>query len=352
LSAQGSAEAVSARMFIDGQEDPLMDPETSAELASSLQKRLHRLAALPAGQKLIVRAIIPVLGNPYPRYRDIALGALGTALLGSPDRLWIRPHLQAVLRAGLDDEGVTFTFDLPSILLAEWERRGRSAPELASYLEIAVASQDVWGTSMRALSAQAAASFRQGHVDQVFSLLQNASAAPTTYAGYGVTAVLTLIDRCYEFGEPERAGMPLWGPNRNRSLFDMAADFAGRVYDPIFRDERLALVSRYRAWTQDAAPDLDAAQKRLSGIHDPDVRRAYQSHISARWASFAEPAGITRLKALVPLALFDSTTLDTILGRLLALRCGELQDQHLEAIVHLTSSAFTTGRPWKLGQWR
>jgi energy-coupling factor transporter ATP-binding protein EcfA2 len=352
LSAQGAAEAASARMFIDEQEDPLMDPETSAELAWSLQEWLHRIAAFPAGQALIVRAIAPVLGNPYPRYRDKALGALGTALLGSPDRLWVRRHLQAVLRAGLDDEGVTFTFDLPSILLAEWEHRGRSAPELEAYLETAVASQDVWGTSMRGLSARAAASFRQGHVDRAFSVLQDASAAPTTYAGYGVTAILALIDRCHEFGDPERAGMPLWGPGRNRSLFDMAADFAGRVYDPTFRDERLALVGEHRAWTQEVAPDLDLAQKRLSDIQDPDVRAAYQSHVSARWASSAEPAGATRLKALVPLALFDSTTLDAILGRLLALRCGELQDQHLEAIVHLTTAEFTIGRPWKLGQWR
>jgi hypothetical protein len=352
LSALRSAEAASAKMFIDENEDPLMDPETSADLAWSLQERLRRIAAFPAGQALIVRAITPVLGNPYPRYRDIALGALGTALLGSPDRSWVRQHLQAVLRAGLDDEGVTFTFDLPSIVLAEWERRGQSAPVLASYLGTAVASQDVWGTSMRALSARAAASFRQGQVDQAFSFLQDASAAPTTYAGYGVTAVLGLIDRCHEFGEPERARMSVWGPDRNQSLLAMAAGFAARVYDPVFRDERLALVDQHRAWTQTEAPDLDITQKRLSGIQDPDVRRAYQSHVSAHWASPAEPAVATGLKTLVPTALFDSTTLDAILGRLIALRCGQLQDQHLEAIVNLTNAEFTAGRPWNLGRWR
>jgi hypothetical protein len=352
LTAQGAAAAASARMFIDEQPAPLIDPETSADLAWSLQERLRQIAASPTGQLLIARAITPILGNPYPRYRDIALGALGTALLGAPDRSWVRPHLQAVLRAGLDDEGVTFTFDLPSAVLAEWERRGRSAPELASYLETAVAAHDVWGTSMRALSARAAASFRQGDLDRAFSLLHEASAAPATYAGYGVTGALTLIDRCHEFGDAERAAAPLWGPDRNQRLFDMAAGFARRVYDPAFRDERLALVGQHRAWTQEAVPDLDLAQKRLSAIQDPDTRRAYQSHLSARWTSLEVAAGPASLKALVPLALFDSTTLDAVLARLLALRCGELQDQHLGAIVQLTAARFTTGRPWKLGQWR
>jgi hypothetical protein len=352
LTAHGSAEAASAQMFIDEQPDTIMDPETNAEVASSLQDDLRRIAASPAGQALIDRAIASVLTNPYPRYRDSALGALGTAQLGSPDPLLIRPQLQAVLRAGLDDEGVTFTFDLPSVVLAEWEARGQSAPELASYLQTAASSHDVWGTSMRARSAQAAASLRRGTKDSAFALLQEASAAPTTYAGYGVTAVLALIDRCHELGQPERAAAPLWGPGRDRGLYDIAADIAGRVYDPVFRDERRALVDAHQAWSREAAPRPDLARQRQSEFQDADMRGAYQRHVSARWASAGEQTRPAWLGTLVPTALFDSTTLDTILGRLLAARCGELQDQHLQAIVELTTTEFTTGRPWSFGSWR
>ena len=104
---------------------------------------------------------------------------------------------------------------------------------------------------------------------------------------------------------------------------------------------------------QEVIPDLKSTQKRLSDIRDPDTRSAYQSHVSARWASSAAgPEGATRLRALVPSALFDTTTLDAILGRFLALRCGVINDQHLETIVQLTAAEFATGRPWKFGQWR
>jgi energy-coupling factor transporter ATP-binding protein EcfA2 len=352
LSTQRATEAASARMFIEEQAQALMDPETSADLAWSLQEGLRQIAPFPAGQELIHRAISPVLSNPYPRYRDIALGALGTALLGSPNRLWVRQHMHALLRAGLDDEGVTFTFDLPSILLAEWERRGRSEPRLTSYLDTAIACPDVWGTSMRALSARAAAIFRQGLIDKAFSLLREASTAPPTYAGYGVMAILTLIDRCYEFGDPGQADRPMWGPHGNRSLLDMAVDVAGRVYDPDFREERLTLVRHHRTWSQEAAWDPEIAGRRLSDIVYPETRSAYINHVSARWASPADPVGARRLNALVSLALHESTTLDAVLGRLFALRCPELRDEHLGAIVDLTAAAFTTGRPWRLGQWR
>jgi hypothetical protein len=352
LTAAGSAEAVSARGFIDEQAVPLMDPESSAEVAWHLREKLYRIAEHPAGQELVRRAVVIVLTNPYPRYRDIALAAIAVASLGSGDRWWVRQHLQSVLRAGLDDEGVTFTFDLPSMVLAEWERRGRSAPFLSGYLDTALGCTDVWGTSMRALGARSAVAYRLGRTADAFALLRQASAQPTTYAGYAVTGVLGLIDRCYEFGDPNRARRREWGPDADASLVDMAVDFARRVHDPNFRRERVGLVERHEAWSQQVPPEPGLLSNALPGGHDPDERMAYLGHVSARYAAQSDAsAASVRLKALVPVALFDSTALDTVLGRLVAVLTDDLGEE-MEDLVRLTSTEFTTGRPWKLGAWR
>src|SRR5512132_603437 len=53
------------------------------------------------------------------------------------------------MRAGLDDEGVTFSFDVPALLLAECRRRGQTVPELPDYLDTALLRTDPWGTKMR-----------------------------------------------------------------------------------------------------------------------------------------------------------------------------------------------------------
>jgi hypothetical protein len=345
------AEAASARTFIDDRNTLMVDPETASDLAGGLRNRLLLVAAEPQGQQLTVRALQAMMRNPYPRYRDIGLSALGTAVLASPDIHWMRFHLRRLLAAGLDDEGVAFSFDLPAALLAECERRGRSVPGLEEYLTTALAHVDPWGTRMRARSALAGARFSRGDVAGAFEALVIASTHTAQYAGYGVMAVLSLVERCSEFGEPARAWAPIWGPDGRASLLDLARDAAGRVYDPVFAEERRALVEAYARWIDEAPPDIQTARKRLSEITDLDMRGALQRFIAARWAAEYDTS-MAELKELVPFALFDTTTLDAVLARLLGRSLSSLSDAQLSAVLALTESDFSSGRPWSFGQWR
>jgi hypothetical protein len=58
------------------------------------------------------------------------------------------------------------------------------------------------------------------------------------------------------------------------------------------------------------------------------------------------------LKALVPLALADSTKLDAVLGRLLRLRIGQLGDAQIAEAIRICAEQLTGGRPWEFGSWR
>ena len=344
---EGDAEAVSSRMFIR-QMYPV-DPETVAGFTASIAPTLSRIAAHRQGQDLIARALRSISRNPYPRYRDISLGALAAAVMASPDRRWVRDQMRQVLRAGLDDEGITFTFDLPMTVLAECRRRDLPAQALEAYLGRAADRDDVWGTRIRALSAQASAAYRSGDVMEAFGLLREASGAHVTYAGYGVTAMLGLIDRCHEFGEPYRAEVPEWGPARDQSLPGLAAHYARDVYDPEFRQERLNLVRLHQGWTEEPRPDAASVEQRLAATTDTDVRRAYQHHVAARWAASPGPE---IAKVLVPLALFDTTGLDAILASLLVGRLRALDQADFLTVADLVTAHFTSGRPWTHGQWR
>ena len=89
------------------------------------------------------------------------------------------------MRAGLDDEGVTFSFDVPALLLAECRRRGQTVPELPDYLDTALLRTDPWGTKMRGYER-----FSQGDAAGAFDLLADASTLSAQYAGYEVAALL------------------------------------------------------------------------------------------------------------------------------------------------------------------
>ena len=368
LTDEGSPDAASAKPFADEQPlgvmdpetlrvmDPetlrVMDPEGTADVVSSLEYKLRQIAANEEGKELITRVLRPIFRNPYPRYRDIALGSLGTAVLAAPERSWVRGQMQSILRAGLDDEGITFTFDLPTMVLAECDARGLPADGLRRYVQAAADHQDVWGTRARALSAQAAATYRYGSARDAFVLVLAASREPTQYAGYGAVAMLALIDRCHEFGRPDLAERPFWGPSENQSLYDRARDFARRVYDWRFQQDRLELVELHRTWTQEPEPEVGLVEKRLSSMLDIDARRAYLHHVSARWAASPDPEVARQVTALVPLSLFDTTVLDAILARLVAAELPTLTEHDLHLLTGLVEADFTTGQPWTHGQWR
>ena len=139
-----------------------MDEERAGDYIAQLRDALIALAGGASGPGMIVRALAAVETNPYPRYRDIGLVALGVAALAVPDVEWTASRLETILEIGLEKEGVTFTFDLAAQLLAEAERRAMPAPELAEYLMRAEALHDRWGTRLRCLSARAAAHATQG----------------------------------------------------------------------------------------------------------------------------------------------------------------------------------------------
>ena len=111
-------------------ETPWANAEGQAWQARTMRDLLIGLAGRPEGRDGIERTLAPTLGNPYPRYRDIGLVALGTAVVAVPDDEWADSKLRLILYAGLDVEGVTFTFDLPTLVLSELRRRGREDARL------------------------------------------------------------------------------------------------------------------------------------------------------------------------------------------------------------------------------
>ena len=93
-------------------------------------------------------------------------------------------------------------------------------------------------------------------------------------------------------------------------------------------------------------------EKRLSSMPDIDARRAYLHHVSARWAASPDPEVARQVTVLVPLSLFDTTVLDAILARLVAVDLPALAERDLHVLTGLVEADFTTGRPWTHGQWR
>src|SRR5207249_3570277 len=138
---------------------------------------------------------------------------------------------QSILRTALDREGVTFTFDLPALLLAEGEKRYVPAQELAEYLNRALSSQDHWGTAVHARSARATALFRQGQTAEAMRELEEAARMPRGFAGYAVETTLALANRWWEFGYSKSAAV--------ESLVNEAVWHATKVRDPQYRAESI-----------------------------------------------------------------------------------------------------------------
>jgi hypothetical protein len=343
------------RVTAGGQETPTLDEETAEEVRQ-MRHLLRSLAADPHRQPQIDQLLKVILPNAYPRYRDIGLVELGVACLAAPEVGWSRQRLQAILRVGLNVEGVIFTFDLPAILLAEADNPQRAIPgdlparhKIAAFLGEALQRDDRWGTAMRAQSAQAAAAFWQGNIEEAFNQLQQASARSTGYAGYGSLAFLSLANRCLAFGRPERAEQPIWGPSPPHvDLLTGAANLANDVNNWEFRQERLRLVQTYReAWWNQPAPNVEGVLQSLAHLAEADFRRVYKDYVSAYWLGTSDPAAGDGLKALVTASLSDGTTLDTLLGRLFGLNLKKLSDAQLTEALTLCAEYFTTRPSWQ-----
>jgi hypothetical protein len=322
-----------------------IDEERAGHYTAQLKAQLIEVAHEPAGRQMIDRALSAVAGNPYPRYRDNALVALGVAALAVPDPAWADARLRSILETGLEKEGVTFTFDLAAQLAAEAQRRGIPADELRDYLTRAESAADRWGTRMRSRSARAAADFAQGRIGEAHNGLEQAAGLQDGFAGYLAAHLLALACRWCEFGEEQRVD--------ELGLLAGSRAHAGRVRDPQFAKERGSLADAFEQWLAAPVPDWQAAASLLRATADPDARRAYKDLVSARWSAKGQWAD---WKHLVTAALADATALDFVLGRLAGhvLRehrdgLREFPDAALAEAISICAISLATSRPWELG---
>ncbi|MGC9350135.1 MAG: hypothetical protein ACP5JG_18490 [Anaerolineae bacterium] len=341
---RGEAEGVSMAPFIE---------EYLGEEVSNLGAALLALAPHDEGQASIDRALAAAVKDPYPAYRDLALVPVGVAAVFMPRVTWARERLQRLLRVAIEDEGVTFTFDLPWTLWKEARHRGLSVPELKGYIEGIEGCYDRWGTAVRAESARAAALFAQGADGEAIGAIHQTAGMDTGYAGYGSVTLLALANQLMSFGAPYMATNAIWGSDHDISLLDGALGLAENVVNLEFRQARVALVHAYLDWWWQDFDDIGAALAAVPQISDYDTRMAYIEHLSARWVWPPDSPNWEGLKALVPLALEGATTLDAVLARLVGARMRQhaFNDDDLREAIRICVTQIATSRPWELGQW-
>lgn len=351
LAQQGDAEAISMLPFL---EELARDTWIYSK---DLRGRLFQVAAHPSGLGYIERTLNLVLPNPYPRYRDIALVVLGIVTVLTPNdeewmKGWQRQILRRLLSVALDWEGVTFTFDLPFLLLHEAQKRGLpDRLDLPFYCDRALHSVDRWGTALRASSAQAAAYFLQPErQEQTLQMLGEAPNRARGFAGYAVSHLCSIANRWLEWGQPAQITRPRaeYGQPSLLALIQQQADY---VRDEGFRRDCQQLVETYRAWLQQATPATEAGLMLVAATPDAATRFALIEHLSARWAWPAAHPNWAGLKALVSRALLDGTALDAVLARLVRLYLSHPQfhvnDAALNDALRICSTALMSGRPWE-----
>ncbi len=332
---QDDPEWVSQRQFID--------EEFAGYNTQRLRDLLVQLAPDQRGQGYIDRALASTLTNPYPRYRDNALVALGVACVAVPNVDSARARLRFIVEAGLDQEGITFTFDLASHLAAEAASRQVPADSLETYLQASLNAHDRWGTRIRARSAKASAMFWRNRIQEALNEL--AQAGPIDgFAGFLVIHLLSLANRWKEFGLPQRVS--------ELRLIEQAREQAARVRDPAFGFERGELVKNYDTWWAKPPANSDDALAALAGITDSDARRVYKDLASATWTSSPVATG-DDLKELVSASLSDGTATDFIFARLFALRLREhrmgthpFTDTELSDCIRVCEQQIAISRPW------
>ncbi len=320
-----------------------IDEVRAGEYMSHLRQSLIGVAGEAEGMILIRRALVAVQHNPYPRYRDIGLVAIGAAALAVPDATWAAARIEEILETGLEKEGMTFTFDLATQLATEAARRGLPTSNLAEYLKTAADSGDRWGTRMRSTSAWAAAQFTQGDAVSAFATLQSAAAFDEGFAGYMSAHLLSLASRWSEFDAAPRIAA--------LGLMPKALVQAQRVRDPRFRQERQSLVGLFGQWLALAPPDWAELSAMLHRTADADTRRAYKDLVTARWVADDRR---DHWGQVVVATLADATALDFVLARWAAYairrhRSGirELPDSALGEALRLCEQRFAVSHPWE-----
>jgi hypothetical protein len=153
--------------------------------------------------------------------------------------------------------------------------------------------------------------------------------------------LLSLANRCYEFGDPARAVASDWGSNLDTSLLNGAAVLASRVRDAQFREEREQLVKDFHTWSNSNTPDIETVIDTLSEMPNSDARALYIDHVSARWAS-PDSQNRAGIKQLVLTALPNATVLDAILGRLFGLSVSQLSDADLATAIRTCAANLLT----------
>ncbi|HMF94036.1 MAG TPA: DUF4062 domain-containing protein [Vicinamibacterales bacterium] len=322
-----------------------LSEERAGDYFAQLRDGLITLAGASRGRELIDRALAAVERNPYPRYRDIGLVALGVSALAAPDSEWTTVRLEQILETGLEKEGVTFTFDLAAQLVAEARRRSMAAPALFEYLQRGESSSDRWGSRLRCLSARAAADATQDDRPSAIARLESAGRADGGFAGYMSAHLLSLASRWCELGVPARVA--------ELGIIARSRWHAGRVRDPRFAHERQDLVARYEQWFADPPPGWPEAASTLRLTADADARRAYKDLAAARWLAAGKATGWGEL---ISASLNDATALDLVLARFAsrAIRRhnrGErgLTDAALAEAMTICGERFATSRPWDAG---
>ena len=323
-----------------------IEEERAGHYVASLKDTLIALSPDPAAKGMIDRLLAMVEVNPYPRYRDNALVALGVATLAVPDRAWSDARMQSIVETGLDREGVTFTFDLPAQLVAEADRRGlASGSLLRGYLAQAAGTFDRWGTRLRGMSAQAAADFVQGRSPEAFTKLESAGSFDQGFAGYMSAHLLAIASRWCELGASERIGQ--------LRLVEKSRSHAAQVRDPGFAKERGELVDRFEQWLGTPVPEWSEVSALLCVTPESDNRRAYKDLVSARWSAERKWENWGHLLVA---ALADATALDFVLGRLAARvvrrhheGVHDFPDAALDEAMSLCSEHLATSRPWEVG---
>lgn len=315
----GESEAISSYDFAD--------EESAAGASGFLSQELEQVAEHPAGQQLIQETLDAVLLNRYPFYRDIALGALGQAVLAIPDGVVAGGLVRQMLAAGLNDEGITFEWELPQQLVAVAVNKGVFVPfALHQLLALAGTTRDKWGTFFAVQRGAAAVAKYRGDTNTAIYLLNTLASEPpeALYAGFSVLQLLTLHNRFLEF----RLAPPPF-------LVGKAGTQATYVQDKFsLQPARMRLVQFADAlYQQNRVPTVADVERILSEEEDLEVQRFYADYALSQWLQ-ALPSAIEMLKAIIPRLLEKhGTTLDLYLARWVALEGGQLHSNEIESLL-------------------